>query len=564
MPGGASSDGESRPMSDPRANAEPRAREPASGESGSRDRSRSRRRRARGSGAAGGGVEGGNGAAAATARPARNVDYKRLVNPFEPVRLYSDDQIQAIHQTALKVLEELGMRLLLPAARDLLRTKGRDGVTLDDDTLQCRFDRGLVAEAIATVPAEWTLHGGSADTSPVFGGRNVVWCPVGGAPHISDLDGGKRPGTLEDSRNIMRLTEHYDVLHVQSPNVEAQDVETRFRHLEVTRSQLELSTKPPFVYSRGIQQVADGMEMVRIARGLTVEEFRAAPYMYTVINTNSPLVLDKPMLQGIMDFAENGQPILLTPFTLSGAMAPVTIPGALVQQHAEFLAGLVVSQLTNPGAPVCYGCFTSNVAMRSGAPAFGTPENVRAAFASGQLARLVNVPWRSSASSTSNCVDAQSVYETQHALWGATLGGANMVVHAAGWVEGGLTGSMEKFIVDIEMLQQMAELMQPVTLDEGDLAFEAMRDVGPGGHYFGTPHTMERYETAFYEPFLSDWSNFNQWTENGAVQTTERANGIWKQVLRDFEAPAMDAGVRDALNDFVARRTAEGGASPMD
>ena len=524
-------------------------------------RERGRRRRGRGEADATSAAN--RGAVRTEGRPTRKVDYRRLINPFEPVRLYSGDRIAAIHDMALKVLEELGMRLLLPEALDLLRTKAPDGVSIDDDARHCRFGRELVAEAIAMAPAQWTLLGGTPETSPVFGGRHVVWCAVGGAPHISDLDGGKRPGTMEDSRNIMRLTEHYDVMHVQSPNVEAQDIDTAFRHLEVTRAQLVLSTKPPFVYCRGKGQVADGMEMVRIARGLSEEAFRATPCVYTVINTNSPLVLDRPMLQGIMDFAEHGQPILLTPFTLSGAMAPVTIPGALVQQHAEFLAGLVVSQLTRPGAPVCYGCFTSNVAMRSGAPAFGTPENVRAAFASGQLARLVGVPWRSSGSCTANCVDAQSVYETQMAMWGATLGGANFVAHAAGWMEGGLTGSMEKFIVDIEMLQQMAELMQPVTVEKEDLAFEAMRDVGSGGHFFGTQHTMDRYETAFYEPFLSDWSNFNQWTENGSVQTPERANAIWKKVLNDFEPPKMDEAVREALDDFVARRTAEGGAPPL-
>ena len=284
------------------------------------------------------------------ARPARKVDYRRLVNPFEPVRVYSDDRIAAIHDMALKVLEELGMRLLLPAALDLLRTKGPDGVLIDDEARHCRFDRGLVVEAIATAPAEWTLHGGTPETSAVWGGRHVVWCAVGGAPHISDLDDGKRPGTLEASSNIMRLCEHYDVMHVQGPNVEAQDIDTAFRHLEVTRAQLVLSNKAPFVYCRGKGQVADGMEMVRIARGLSEEAFRNTPCVYTVINTNSPLVLDRPMLQGIMDYAANGQPILLTPFTLSGAMAPVTIPGALVQQHAEFLAGLVISQLTpSPG-----------------------------------------------------------------------------------------------------------------------------------------------------------------------------------------------------------------------
>jgi trimethylamine--corrinoid protein Co-methyltransferase len=302
--------------------------------------------------------------------------------------------------------------------------------------------------------------------------------------------------------------------------------------------------------------------MMRVMRGLSEDEFAKTPCVYTVINTNSPLILDIPMLQGLIDFAKAGQPSVITPFTLSGAMAPVTVAGAVVQQHAEFLAALVVTQLAKPGAPVVYGAFTSNVDMKSGSPAFGTPENVRAALLSGQLARYLNLPWRSSMSSASNCVDAQSIYESQMALWGATLGGANLVLHAAGWIEGGLTGSMEKFIIDVEMLQQMAELMQPVRFDEAELAFEAMKEVGSGGHFFGAAHTMERYRTAFYAPFVSDLANFGQWTEDGAKTATERANGIWKQVLQEFEPPMMDTAKLEELDEFIAKRTEEGGAPP--
>jgi trimethylamine--corrinoid protein Co-methyltransferase len=302
--------------------------------------------------------------------------------------------------------------------------------------------------------------------------------------------------------------------------------------------------------------------MIRIARELSEDEFRSAHHTYTVINTNSPLQLDIPMLNGLMDFAEQNQVVVITPFTLSGAMAPVTIAGALVQQHAEFLAALVINQLVRPGAPVVYGAFTSNVDMKSGAPAFGTPEYVRAAWGSGQLARKLGFPWRSSAPNASNAPDAQGAYETQLSLWGAIQGGSNFIAHTAGWLEGGLTASFEKFILDIEVLQMVAELCAPAKFDESELALDAIREVGPGGHFFGCEHTMERYSTAFYAPLVSDWSNFGQWTENGSKTADERANTIWKKIIAEFEPPAMEQSVREALDEYVARRISEGGALP--
>ena len=261
--------------------------------------------------------------------------------------------------------------------------------------------------------------------------------------------------------------------------------------------------------------------------------------------------------------AVTGQICIITPFTLSGAMAPVTIPGALVQQHAELLAGLVLTQTVRPGAPVVYGGFTSNVDMKSGAPAFGTPEYVRACWGTGQLARLVGLPWRSSASCVSNTPDAQAIWETQMSLWGALTGGANIVIHAAGWLEGGLSASYEKFILDIEQLQHMAEVMQPVHWDDGELALEALREVGSGGHFFGTEHTMKRYRTAYYAPYVSDWSNFGQWQEAGARTATERAHDLWQQVLAEFRPPEVDPGTVEAIDAFIARRVEEGGTDPV-
>jgi trimethylamine--corrinoid protein Co-methyltransferase len=303
--------------------------------------------------------------------------------------------------------------------------------------------------------------------------------------------------------------------------------------------------------------------MAAIALGTTPEGLIARPTLMGIINTNSPLQLDIPMAEGLITMAEYGQVLVITPFTLAGAMSPVTLAGALVQQHAEAMAGIALTQIVRPGVPVMYGGFTSNVDMRSGAPAFGTPEYTKAAQASGQLARHIGVPFRSSNVTAANEVDAQAAYESQMALWGALMGGAHLVEHAAGWMHGGLTASFEKLILDAEMLQMMAAYFQPIAVTEATLAVEAIRDVGAGGHFFGAAHTMDRYETAFYTPLLSNWDNHPQWLERGAVQSRERANTVWKQILADYTQPAIDPGTDEALQAFMARRRAEGGA-PMN
>jgi trimethylamine--corrinoid protein Co-methyltransferase len=406
------------------------------------------------------------------------------------------------------------------------------------------------------------MVGGTAGRSVTIGGDHLVFAAVGGPPHVTDLDRGKRVGTIEDCRNFLKLANHFDVLHVLSPSVEPQDLAVEIRHLHQTESQLTLSDKPPFVFARGAGQVRDCFEMIRIARGVTEDDFCARPYCYTVINTNSPRQLDVPMCQGIIDFAAAGQVAVITPFTLAGAMAPVTIPGALTLQHAEALAGITLGQIVRPGAPMVYGSFTSNVDMKSGAPAFGTPEFVKGAFGAGQLARHVGLPWRGSAATASNAPDEQAVYEFLMSAWGSVLGGVNMMIHAAGWLEGGLSASMEKFILDVEMLQIFAEILQSLDASEAEIGFDAIAEVEPGGHFFAAKHTMERYRTAFYEPLVSDWRNFGQWTEDGAKTAAQRANTIWKDVLASYQEPALDPSVRAQLDEFVERRTREGGAPP--
>jgi len=492
-------------------------------------------------------------------QPVRNVNYSQLVNPFTFQQAMSADRIEAIHDTALRVVEELGIRVLNKEARERFKNAGAE---LDEESYLIKIDRQLVANALDAAPSEFVIGGACDEKRVTMGGRHVNFVSVGGPPHISDLDRGKRNGTLHDTRNIIKLSEHFDVIHMQSPNVEPQDVPLQVRHLQTTESQLTLSQKPPFIFSRGTPQVRDGFALMRIARGLSEEQFRQKPYCYTVINTNSPRQLDVPMCQGIMDFADAGQVSVITPFTLSGAMAPVTMPGALVLQHAEALAGITLAQISRPGAPVIYGSFTSNVDMKSGSPAFGTPEFIRAAFGAGQLARHIGIPWRGSAATASNVPDEQSVYEFLNSTWASLLGGTNMLIHAAGWLEGGLTASMEKYILDIEMLQTFAEAFQPLKSDDAELAFNAIKSVEPGGHFFGCDHTMERYQTAFYQPLVSDWSNYGAWEESGSLTATQRANGIWKKILAEFEAPKMDQGVYEEIQSFVERRTSEGGALP--
>lgn len=493
------------------------------------------------------------------AAPPRAEAYRRLVNPFPPLKIFSEDQVEAIHLQALRVLEEIGIRVLLPEARARFAAAG---ARVDEPSQMVRLDRGLVEQALATAPRTVELHAGSARRDVTIGANHVAIGPVSGPPHVTDLERGKRPGTLADFQDLVRLAQAFDVIHLLGPSVEPQDLPPAFRHIEMTRAQLGLSDKVPFVYARGRPQVMDGFALLRLARGLSESEFRQRACCYTVINTNSPLQLDKPMSQGIIDFAEWGQLLVITPFTLAGAMAPITITGALSQQHAEALAGIALAQIVRPGAPVAYGGFTSNVDMRSGSPAFGTPEYVKAAFGAGQLARRIGLPWRSSNANASNAPDAQAVWESAMSLWGALMGGCNILMHGAGWLEGGLSASLEKFILDIEMLQIMAELFRPVPFSEDELGFEAIKEVGPGGHYFAAAHTMARYQTAFYAPLVADWRNFGQWSEDGARTATERAHGLWKKTLAEFTPPALDEGARAAVEDFAERRKAEGGALP--
>ncbi len=488
--------------------------------------------------------------------PRSTAHHTQLRNPFAPAEVFSADQVEHLHQQALTLLEEFGLKVLLPEARARLAVAG---AAVDEDTQMVRLDRGLVTAAVATAPAEFDLVARNPAHSVRIGGDHVMVLPVGGPPYVSDLRRGRRPGTMADFETFAKLAQRTDVLHAVSPAVEPQDIDLRLRNLRVGDAGLTLSDKPMYANSRGRASVEDSFEMCRLALGIDEATFLARPHVWTNINTNSPRQLDVPMCLGIIDFAAAGQVCIMTPFTLSGAMAPVSLAGALLLQHAEALAAITLSQVVRPGAPVVYGAFTSNVDMRSGAPAFGTPEAGKAAIASGQLARHLGLPWRSQAASTSNVEDAQGGYETMVSMMACVMGGANVVLHAAGWQEGGLTASLEKFVLDVEMLRIVAEMFQPVPMEVDDLAAASIGEVAPGGHFFGTAHTLERFESAFHEPTVFTRQNFGQWTDGGATTAAQRATAVWELWLETYEQPPMPDDCRAALDEFVARRVAEGG-----
>ena len=474
---------------------------------------------------------------------------------LEPSRILSDDHVEAIHQESLRVLEEIGMDILYAEARDLLQAAG---AIVDGERV--RIGREIVTEALKTPPFEFTFHARNPAHNIRVGGKWIAFAPVGGPPNCSDLDRGRRPGTLEDCVNFMKLSQVFNCIHTAGgASVDALDVHASIRHLHIARNKVVVSDKVPFASSTGRARLFDAIEIVRLARGISHEQLLLEPSTYTVINTNSPLKLDGPMAMGIIEMAKLNQICVVTPFTLAGAMAPITIAGALVEQNAEALAGLCISQLTRPGAPFVYGGFTSNVDMKSGAPAFGTPEYMKACIVGGQLARRYKLPYRTSSTNAANSVDAQAAYESVFSLWGAIMGGGNIIQHSAGWMEGGLVASYEKFALDVDLLQMVSIFLQPLEMTPDALGFEAIKEVGPGGHFFGAAQTLERYSTAFYQPLISDWRNFPSWEAAGSPKAEEKANGLWKQALAEHVSPYLDPARLEAIDAFVAKRTEEGG-----
>jgi trimethylamine--corrinoid protein Co-methyltransferase len=484
----------------------------------------------------------------------------RLQVPWSPLEVLSAEQVERILLAAWRVLEEAGLEIRSSEARALFR---RAGARVDDDTQCVRIGRDIVAAQLAHAPESFVLHARNPARHLHVGGRTVNFGPVNGAPNASDAERGRRFGDLAAFRDILRLTHTLGVLHWQGGIVvEPVDVPVPVRHLATYRAHIECADIVWAARGVGGVQAEDAIAMSAIEHGCSIEALARRPTLMTVTNVNSPRRVDEEILDNIMVMARHGQCVVITPFTLMGAMAPVTLAGALVQQTAEALGIITLCQLVRRGAPCVMGGFTSNVDMRTGSPAFGTPEYVHAAIATAQIGRRLRIPVRTSAVNASPAVDAQSTYETMFSLQAAILSHSHLINHAAGWLEGGLVASLEKIVVDAELLRSWAEILRPVDFTDDDLAVEAIKGVAAGGHFFGEPHTLARYETAFYRPLLSDWSNFESWTEAGSRDATRRATEVWKQRLGEYTPPPLDPAVHEAILDYVARRSAALGCDP--
>ncbi len=471
--------------------------------------------------------------------------------PF--VDLLDEDGLTRIEDKADQILEEIGVEFRGDA--EALRLWKDAGADVDGERV--RFPRGLPRSIIqASVRPQFTQVARHAAKSVEIGGRHLVFAPAYGPPFVRDLEGGRRYASLEDFENFVKLAYMSPALHHSGGTVcEPVDIPVNKRHLDMVYAHMRYSDKPFMGSVTAPERAQDSVEMCRILFGEAFVDQNCV--VVNLINMNSPLVLDATMSGALRVYAAANQCSIVTPFIISGAMGPVTIAGALAQAHAEAMAGIALTQLVRPGSPVIYGNFLSSMSLLSGAPTMGMPEPALGYLAIGQLARRLGVPLRCGGSLTaSKIADGQAAQESADSLMPAIQGGANFILHAAGWLEGGLVMGYEKFVMDAEHLMMMHRFVDGISLDDNAFAIDAFHEVGPGNHFLGCAHTMRNYETAFVNPKLTDSESFEQWRDGGEQDIRQRAHELWKSMLLNYEAPAIDPAVDEALRDFVAKRKA--------
>ena len=476
-----------------------------------------------------------------------------ITRSLTPLDIVSSEGLELLEHNADTILEEVGVEIRdYPSAIERFRAAGAEVAGTRE-----RFPRGLCRSIVtATAPAIYTQHGRNPERNVQIGGDATVFAPNYGSPFVHDLDSGRRYATLADFENFVRLSYMSPYLHHSGGTVcEPVDVPVSKRHLDMVHAHLRYSDKPFMGSVTAGSRAADSVELARIAFGGDLAD---RTVMTSLINASSPLVWDATMLEAAEVYAENNQASIFTPFILSGAMAPVTPAGVAAQTLAEALVGMTFAQLVRPGSPVVFGSFASSMSMQTGAPTFGTPEPAIVLYTVAALARRLNVPFRSGGSlCASKLPDAQAAYESMATLMPTVLGGVNFVLHAAGWLEGGLAIGYEKFVLDCDQLGAMHKLVQGLDLSENGQAVDAIRDNEPGNHFLGTAHTLANFESAFYRSTTSDNSSFEQWTEEGGLDAAQRANRIWKEQLASYEAPPLDDAIAEELTDYVERRRAE-------
>ena len=464
----------------------------------------------------------------------------------------SEENLARIERAADRILAETGIEFRDdPVALDHWR---RAGAQIDG--LRVRFEPGMLREILASAPPVFTQHARNPANSVQIGGKSVVFAPAYGSPFVMDLDRGRRFGTIEDFRNFIRLAQSSPNLHHSGGTIcEPTDVPVNKRHLDMVLAHVELSDRPFMGSVTAEERSEDSIEMARLLFGAGFVDQNCV--ILGNVNVNSPLVWDGTMTRSLRAYARANQAAVIVPFILGGAMGPVTSAGAIAQAHAETLAGCALTQLERKGAPVIYGNFLSSMSLRSGAPTFGTPEPAIGSMVVGQLARRANLPLRCSGNfTTSKLPDAQAMTEGTMSMLAAVHCGANFILHSAGFLDGLLSMSYEKFMMDADLCGALHSYLDGIKVDDDQLAVEAFAEVGPGNHFFGSAHTMAHYETAFWDSSLADNEPFEKWEAAGSVDAATRANRAWKKALAEYEAPALDEGVRESLRDFVARRKA--------
>jgi len=474
----------------------------------------------------------------------------RTIAPYE---LVSDEGLELLEHNADAILEEVGIEIRdYPSALDRFRDAGADV-----DGTSVRFPDGLARSLVqATAPATYVQHARNSERNVLIGGDAVVFAPNYGSPFVHDLDGGRRYATLVDFENFVKLTYSNPYLHHSGGTVcEPVDVPVDRRHLDMLYAHLRWSDKPLMGSVTAGERAADSIEMARIAFGGDLHD---RTVLTSLINASSPLVWDATMLEAAEVYAADNQACVISPFILAGAMAPATSAGVAAQTLAEAMAGMAFTQLVRPGAPVVFGSFASSMSMQTGAPTFGTPEPAIVLFTVGALARRLGVPFRSGGSLTaSKLPDAQAASESAATLWPTVMGGVNFVLHAAGWLEGGLTLGYEKFVLDCDQLGAMSTFVDGLDLSHNAQAIDSIRVHPPGEHHLGTSHTLDNFETAFYRSTTADNASYEQWSEEGGLDAARRANTIWKQQLGAYEPPPIDDVVDQELREYVARRNTE-------
>jgi trimethylamine--corrinoid protein Co-methyltransferase len=486
--------------------------------------------------------------------PLLKIPFRQPRNPWRPMELLAPEQIEQIHNASLRILEQTGIDMLDAETLDLWT---QAGAKVDRALQRVWIERGLLLELLARAPAAFRHHARDPEKTLFIGENAISFVPQAGMAYVASLDFARRTGTLEDLSNFLRVGQLCNVLHTAGgASVEPQDVPVSVRHLRRSLAVYTLTDKATGGAAHGRIIPQDALAMARLVFG---DPLPAEPVLSSNINASSPLRYDSRMLGGAISYAREGQIVTVTPFILAGAMSPISIAAAIAQQNAEALAGIATLQLVRPGAPCIYGGFTTNIDMKSGAPAFGTPEGAWAMSVGAQLARYYRLPYRGSGSlCTAKAADAQAAYETMWTLWPAVMSNTNLVVHAAGWLDGGLTTSFEKFILDIEMLAMFQHFLEGFPINAETLALDMIHDVGPGGHHFGTPHTQARYQTEFYQSsVVGDRLSWENWENAGAPDAAQRANRVWKELLAQYEPPPLDPGIAEALRAYVARRERE-------